>query len=35
MSITKISILLFTTFIAISLISCGNGGDMPEKTIST
>ncbi len=33
MSIIKISILLFTAFIAISLISCDNGGEMPEKTV--
>ena len=33
MSIIKTSILLLTTFIAISLISCDNGGEMPEKTV--
>jgi len=33
MSITKTSVLLLTTFIAISLISCDNGGEMPEKTV--
>ena len=33
MSIAKTSILLLTTFIAISLISCDNGGEMPEKTV--
>ena len=35
MNIMKTLILLFTTFIAISLISCDNGGGMPEKAIST
>ena len=32
MNIMKTLILLFTTFIAISLISCDSGGKMPEKT---
>lgn len=33
MSIIKTSILLLTTFIAISLMSCDSGGEMPEKTV--
>ena len=33
MSIIKISVLLLTTFIAINLISCDSGGEMPEKTV--
>jgi lysophospholipase L1-like esterase len=32
MNIIKTLVLLFTTFIAISLISCDSGGKMPEKT---
>ena len=31
-NIIKTLVLLFTTFIAISLISCDSGGKMPEKT---
>ena len=33
MNIIKTSILLLSTFIAISLISCDNGGEMSEKTV--